>query len=38
MGRKPKRKVFATEGLAVLEREAKKEVEGIWIFVGSCCL
>lgn len=29
MGRRPKRKVFAAEGLAVLEREAKKEVEGM---------
>lgn len=29
MGRRPKRKVFAAEGLVVLEREAKKEVEGM---------
>ena len=29
MGRKPKRKVFAAEGLVVLEREAKKVVEGM---------
>ena len=29
MGRKPKRKVFAAEGLGVLEREAKKAVEGM---------
>lgn len=29
MGRRPKRKVFAAEGLAVLEREVKKEVEGM---------
>ncbi|KAF8816161.1 hypothetical protein BYT27DRAFT_7128066 [Phlegmacium glaucopus] len=27
VGRKPKRKMFAAEGLAVLQREAKKEVE-----------
>ena len=37
VGRKPKRKVFAAEGLAVLEREAKKGVEGMWTFVGSPC-
>ena len=29
VGRKPKRKVFAAEGLVVLEREAKKVVEGM---------
>ena len=29
VGRKPKRKVFAAEGLLVLEREANKVVEGM---------
>ena len=37
VGRKPKRKVFATEGLTVLEREAKQEVESNWIFVVGLC-
>jgi hypothetical protein len=29
VGRNPKRKVFAAEGLVVLEKEAKKEVKGM---------
>ena len=36
MGRKPKRKVFAAEGLVVLEREEMKGVEGMWTIVDSC--
>ena len=35
MGRNPKRKLFAAEGLVLLEREAKKVVEGMWIVVDS---
>ena len=35
VGRKPKRKVFAAEGLVALEREAKKVVEGMYIVMGN---
>lgn len=32
VGRKPKRKVFATEGLAIAERELKKEIMR-WLYI-----
>ena len=35
MGRKPKRKVFAAEGLVVLNREIEKEVQGMCIVEGA---
>lgn len=35
VGRKPKRRVFAAEGLVALQKEAKVEVEGMLIVVGS---
>ena len=38
VGKKPTRKVFAAEGLAVLNREIEKEVQGMCIVEGNSLL